>query len=94
LSNRVRGWLILAPFPPEVTMAENGNKRISIEVSPEIHNYLERALPWGTKAEVMRSLIEIFIKAQKKAPNYIAQDVMNGRYELTLVQNLNKNGDV
>lgn len=64
----------------------DGGVRISIEVSKEVHDKLTAFLPWGTKAEVVRSLIDVLISAQENENRYIADDLIKGRCKLISVE--------
>jgi hypothetical protein len=72
---------------------ETGGVRISFEVPKEVNDKLTAMCPWGTKAEAVRSLIEVLIEAQLKENVYIVQDLIRGNCKLIVkdrgVQNLN-----
>lgn len=69
-------------------MATDSTVRLSIEVPTEINEQLARYLPWGTKAEALRSLVELFLR-ECAITDGAPMHLLNGKYKLTL-QNLNK----
>jgi len=75
-------------------MSGTDGVRISVDVTQETHNKLTAMLPWGSKAEVVRSLIELLVKTQEGHNRYIVEDLLKGRCTLIVgdkdnVQNLN-----
>ena len=64
--------------------------RLSIPIDREVNAKLSALLPYGVKAEVIRSLVRLFIETQQKhgENRWIAEDLIKGRCEL-VVQNLN-----
>jgi len=62
--------------------SEDGSVRISISVPEEVNNKLNAFLPWGTKAEVIRALIDTLIRTQSVSNRYIMQDLIDGRCDL------------
>ena len=62
---------------------------MSIPLDKDLHNKLKDLLPWGTQAEVVRSLLQVFIDAHIEHGTYIATHLIKGQCKLT-VQNLNK----
>lgn len=64
-------------------MATDQTVRLSIEIPAEVNEQLARYLPWGTKAEALRALVELFLRecaATEGAPMYL----LKGKYKLTL----------
>jgi hypothetical protein len=46
--------------------------RISVTISPSLHRRLQRSLPWGTQAAVIRRVVELLIdKIEKDGYNTI-----------------------
>lgn len=74
----------------------DGGIRISFEIPKDVNDKLTAMCPWGTKAEAMRSLIEVLIAAQLSENVYIVQDLIRGNCRLVVktrdVQNLNTTG--
>jgi len=64
--------------------------RLSVPIDREVNAELSALLPYGVKAQVIRSLVTVFIDAQKRygESRWIAEDLIKGRCEL-VVQNLN-----
>ena len=63
--------------------------RISISLSVEMHEKLNKMLPWGVKSQVLRELIATLIKAQEANQNhYIIQDLLEGKCSLSVDTNL------
>jgi len=64
--------------------------RLSVPIDREVNAELSALLPYGVKAQVIRSLVTVFIDAQKKygENRWIAEDLVKGRCKL-VVQNLN-----
>ena len=63
--------------------------RLSVPISKELNATLTKFLVRGTKAQVIRELISLLIKAQKEQKDsYIVDDLLRGRCKIT-VQNLN-----
>lgn len=64
--------------------------RLSIPIGRDINTRFAAVLPPGLKAEVVRSLVELFIETQIELGDdvYLAQALINGRVKLR-VQNLN-----
>lgn len=59
------------------------SNRISISLPEDMHEKLNRMLPWGVKSQVLRELIATLIKAQERNQNhYIVQDLLEGKCEL------------
>jgi hypothetical protein len=67
----------------------DGTVRISVEVPIELNDRLKILLPWGTKSEIVRVLLDMLLDAQMETGDYIMQDILKGRAKIT-VQNLNK----
>lgn len=55
--------------------------RLSVEIPREVNEMLARICPWGTKAEVIRSLVELLIR-EWNSNKHIQTDLMNGRCKL------------
>lgn len=55
--------------------------RLSIEVPRDINEQLARICPWGTKADSIRAIVELFIRAWLQNSN-IASELLNGRCRL------------
>lgn len=74
-------------------MATDTTVRLSIEVPTEVNEKLARYLPWGTKADAIRSLLELFLR-ECVANEHAASLLMKGRYKLKElppdIQNLNE----
>lgn len=64
--------------------------RLSVPIDREVNAELSALLPYGVKAQVIRSLITLFIEAQKEygENRWVAEDLIKGRCKL-VVQNLN-----
>jgi len=64
--------------------------RLSVPIDREVNAELSALLPYGVKAQVIRSLVDVFIKSQKGygEERWIAEDLIKGRCKL-VVQNLN-----
>ena len=69
--------------------------RLSVPIDREVNAELSALLPYGVKAQVIRSLVDVFIKSQKGygEERWIAEDLIKGRCKL-VVQNLNIPGKV
>jgi len=61
-----------------------------VPIDREINAELSAMLPYGVKAQVIRSLVTVFIEAQKEygEGRWIAEDLIKNRCKL-VVQNLN-----
>lgn len=68
-------------------MPTDDTVRLSIEVPAEVNEKLARYLPWGTKADAIRSLVELFLR-EAAVNEHAASLLSKGRYRLE-VQNLN-----
>jgi hypothetical protein len=64
--------------------------RLSVEIPKSLNDRLKLFLPWGSKTEVFRALIRMFVDTQHQHPEYLAQDLLAGRCKIVVVQNLNK----
>jgi formamidopyrimidine-DNA glycosylase len=64
--------------------------RLSVPIEREVNDKLLALLPWGVKAQVIRSLIKLFIDTQIEhgENRWIAEDLIKGRCKL-VVQILN-----
>lgn len=69
-------------------MSRDDQVRISIPVDKDMHEQLKNLLPWGTQAEVVRSLLQVFIEAHVEHGTYIATHLIKGQCKLS-IQNLN-----
>lgn len=57
--------------------------RLNVVVPMSLHKQLHRYLPWGTKAEIVRQLLQILIEAQQEDTTRLAiQDLLEGRLKL------------
>lgn len=65
--------------------------RLSVPIDREINDKLAAILPHGLKAQVVRSLVELFLDSQKElgADVFLAHALIKNRVELR-VQILNK----
>lgn len=62
--------------------------RLSVPIEKEINDRLASLLPAGSKAQVIRSLVELFIQTQESSPEeYLAQALIKGHCQLS-IQNL------
>lgn len=64
--------------------------RLSVPIDREVNAELSALLPYGVKAQVIRSLVTVFIEAQNEygKDRWIAEDLIKNRCKL-IVQNLN-----
>lgn len=64
--------------------------RLSVPIDREVNARLSALLPYGVKAQVIRSLVTVFIEAQEEYGDsrWIAEDLIKGKCKL-VVQNLN-----
>jgi hypothetical protein len=64
--------------------------RLSVPIEREINTRFASVLPPGLKAQVVRSLVELFVNTQVELGDdvYLAQALIKGRVKLR-VQNLN-----
>lgn len=64
--------------------------RLSVPIDRKVNDELAALLPHGLKAQVIRSLVTVFIKAQREygEERWIAEDLIKNRCQL-VVQNLN-----
>ncbi|MEK0325188.1 MAG: hypothetical protein QQN63_05740, partial [Nitrosopumilus sp.] len=59
--------------------------RLSVPISKELNDTLTKFLVRGTKAQVIRELISLLIKAQKEQKDsYIVDDLLRGRCKITV----------
>lgn len=70
-------------------MSSEGTTRISVEVTNDVNEKLNKFLPWGSKAEIVRQLIHLMIQTQEGTNHYIAQDILQGRCKLVVTEKLN-----
>ena len=64
-------------------MAKEEEVRLSVPIPQELHNKLDALIPWGLKASVVRSLLELLIKAQIDEPaEHVVMDLVHGRCKL------------
>jgi hypothetical protein len=64
--------------------------RISVPVPRELNDMLNRYIPKGLKAQIVRALLELLITTQRNHPErYIVDNLLNERVEMR-VQNLNR----
>lgn len=72
-------------------MSSDGTTRLSIEVENRFNEQLNIICPWGTKAQVIRALLDCLVMTYKETNGHVMSDLLNGRVKL-VVQNLN-NGE-
>ena len=66
--------------------------RLTVEIPRVLNEKLKTFLPWGTKTEVLRALVDLFVTTQCANPQYLAQDLIQGRCRITVIQNLKNSG--
>lgn len=59
-------------------------RRIGIPIDQETNDRLNKILPWGVKAQVVRELIRLLIETQAGSKKYIVSDLLAGNCELCL----------
>lgn len=64
-------------------MATDATVRLSIEVPTEVNEQLAKYLPWGTKAEALRALVELFLRECTQQEN-ATMFLLKGKYKLAL----------
>lgn len=68
-------------------MNSEGNVRLSVPIPAEVNDQLARMFGWGQKAEAVRALLELLLRAWIEN-KYIVSDLLNGRCKI-IVQSLN-----
>lgn len=68
-------------------MNADGNVRLSVPIPTALNDHLARMFGWGQKAEAVRALLELLLRAWIK-DRKIVYELLNGNCEL-VVQTLN-----
>lgn len=69
-------------------MNADGNVRLSVPIPTTLNDQLARMFGWGQKAEAVRALLELLLRAWIEN-KYIVSDLLNGRCKI-VVQSLNE----
>jgi hypothetical protein len=69
-------------------MNSDGNVRLSVPIPVPLDDQLKRMLGWGQKAEAVRALLELLLRAWIEN-KYIVSDLLNGNCKI-VVQSLNE----
>jgi len=71
------------------TGASDEQTRLSLTIPNELNEKLQSALPWGTKSDVMRRLLELYIEASNHHGREFLVKLLDGKAKLDVTDGTN-----